>query len=69
MEELGWQQDSIAEKMLLYQRANGGWPQYKGDPTNYQKEISEEHRAQLIKDKNLPDATIDDKSTTYEINH
>lgn len=62
-------QDTIAEKMLLYQRANGGWPQYKGNATDYRKKITDEHKAQLLKDKKLPYATIDDKSTTYEINY
>ncbi|MEZ4904078.1 MAG: hypothetical protein R2822_21190 [Spirosomataceae bacterium] len=27
--------DSIAERMLLYQRNNGGWPQPGGNPINY----------------------------------
>ncbi|WP_223816199.1 pectate lyase [Adhaeribacter rhizoryzae] len=55
--------------MLNYQRDNGGWPQYNGNATNYQKNITDEHKALLLKDKNKPDATIDDKSTTYEINY
>ncbi|GEO05390.1 pectate lyase [Adhaeribacter aerolatus] len=55
--------------MLLYQRANGGWPQYKGNATDYRKKITVAQKAQLLIDKTLPDATIDDKSTTYEINY
>ena len=55
--------------MLLYQRSNGGWPQYKGDPTDYRLPISAEHRAQLLADKDRGDATLDDRSTTTEIRH
>ncbi|MCB9283835.1 MAG: pectate lyase [Lewinellaceae bacterium] len=61
--------DETAEKMLLYQRANGGWPQYKGDATDYKKPISEEWKEKLLADKNRLDATIDDRSTTLEINY
>ena len=67
-----WQKikiDSIAEKMLLYQRTYGGWPQNRGNATDYNKPISPELKAILLQDKNKPDATIDDKSTTYEINY
>ena len=61
--------DTIAERMLLFQRNNGGWAQYAGDPTDYTRPITEEQKATLLKDKNKLDATIDDKSTTKEINH
>lgn len=61
--------DETAEKMLLYQRANGGWPQYKGDATDYRLPISAELKEKLLADKNLLDATIDDRSTTLEINY
>lgn len=63
----GVRTDPTAEKMLLYQRDNGGWPQYGGDPTDYQQPISSELRKQLIADKKRLDATIDDQSTTGEI--
>jgi len=61
--------DEIAERMLLFQRSNGGWTQYQGNATDYRKSISEEQKAILLSDKNKLDATIDDKSTTYEINY
>ncbi|WP_367389117.1 pectate lyase [Lewinella sp. LCG006] len=61
--------DETAEKMLLYQRANGGWPQYKGDATDYSKEITAELSVKLIADKERLDATLDDRSTTAEIKY
>src|SRR5688500_17271891 len=62
-------QDTLAEKMLLYQRNNGGWTQYQGNATNYRKHITAAQKAVLLNDKNKTDATIDDKSTTLEINY
>ena len=62
-------QDTLAEKMLLYQRNNGGWTQYQGNATNYRKPITTAQKAVLLNDKNKTDATIDDKSTTLEINY
>ena len=59
--------DSTAEKMLLYQRNNGGFPQPHGDPINYAKPISESLKATLLAQKILLDATIDDQATTREI--
>lgn len=60
--------DSVAERMLLYQRNNGGWPQPGGDPINYNNILSESLKISLLADKNKLDATIDDKATTREIN-
>jgi PelA/Pel-15E family pectate lyase len=62
-------QDSTAEKMLLYQRNNGGWTQYRGDATDYKKPVPAALKTTLLNDKNKSDATIDDKSTTLEINY
>ena len=59
--------DSTAEKMLLYQRNNGGFPQPHGDPIQYEKPISVTLKATLLAEKNQMDATIDDQSTTREI--
>jgi PelA/Pel-15E family pectate lyase len=59
--------DSTAEKMLLYQRNNGGFPQPHGDPIKYEKPISDALKAQLLTEKNNLDATIDDEATTREI--
>ena len=59
--------DSTAEKMLLYQRNNGGFPQPHGDAIKYEKPISSALKAQLLAEKNELDATIDDEATTREI--
>lgn len=60
--------DSVAERMLLYQRNNGGWPQPGGDAINYTTILSESLKATLLTEKNKLDATIDDQATTREIN-
>jgi PelA/Pel-15E family pectate lyase len=59
--------DSTAEKMLLYQRNNGGFPQPHGDAIRYERPISPALKAQLLAEKNELDATIDDEATTREI--
>ncbi len=61
--------DSTAERMLLYQRDNGGWPQYHGDATDYTKPLSAEEKAILLADKPEDDATLDDHTTTREIRY
>ena len=60
--------DSVAERMLLYQRSNGGWPQPGGDAINYTKMLPESLMSALLAEKNKLDATIDDQATTREIN-
>jgi PelA/Pel-15E family pectate lyase len=60
--------DSVAERMLLYQRNNGGWPQPGGDAINYTKTLPESLMSALLAEKNKLDATIDDQATTREIN-
>ncbi len=60
--------DSVAERMLIYQRNNGGFPQPKGDPIDYQKMLSQSLISSLLAEKDFLDATIDDKATTREIN-
>ncbi|QHV99887.1 pectate lyase [Spirosoma endbachense] len=55
--------------MLYYQRSNGGWPQPGGDAINYNRILTSTQKQQLIAEKNNLDATIDDKSTTHEINY
>ncbi len=60
--------DSVAERMLLYQRENGGWPQPGGNAINYSLTIKPELRKKLLSDKKVYDTTIDDKATTKEIN-
>jgi len=59
--------DSIAERMLIYQRNNGGWPQPGGNAIDYNKTLPEALKARLRTEKNNLDATIDDQATTREI--
>ncbi len=61
--------DQVAERMLLFQRDNGGWPQPGGNPTDYTKELTPAEQQGLVRDKPKLDATIDDRATTREINH
>lgn len=59
--------DSVAERMLVYQRNNGGWPQPGGNAINYDNTLSESLKTTLLSEKNKLDATIDDQATTREI--
>jgi PelA/Pel-15E family pectate lyase len=62
--------DTTAEKMLLYQRAVGGWPKALGEvKVNYALRISPGARAGLLDSKNQNDATIDNDATTREIHY
>ena len=61
--------DSIAERMLLYQRNNGGWPQPGGDKINYTIPLTPAQKDRLADEKNRLDTTIDDDATTREISH
>ena len=62
--------DTIADKMLLYQRAVGGWPKALGEvKVNYAIRLSAAARAGLLDSQNLNDATIDNDATTREINY
>ena len=64
------QLDTTAEKMLLYQRAVGGWPKALGEvKVNYAARISPGARAGLLDGKNQNDATIDNDATTREIHY
>ena len=46
--------DSVAERMLIYQRNNGGWPQPGGNAIDYAKTLSETLKATLKSEKNKP---------------
>lgn len=59
--------DSVAERILLYQRNNGGWPQPGGNATDYSKTLSETLKTTLKSEKSKLDACIDDRATTTEI--
>ena len=63
-------QDTTAEKMLVFQRAVGGWPKAVGDvKVDYNHPLSAAERAGTLDDKNRNDATIDNNATTREINY
>lgn len=61
--------DQVAERMLLYQRNDGGWPQPGGNAIDYTHELTLQQKSQLVQDKDKRDATIDDRATTREINY
>jgi PelA/Pel-15E family pectate lyase len=61
--------DSVAERMLLYQRSNGGWAQVGGNVIDYNVPISAALKAQLLSEKGKLDTEIDDKTTTSEIKY
>jgi PelA/Pel-15E family pectate lyase len=61
--------DSVAERMLVAQRNNGGWSQPNGDPFDYTKELSSTQKALFLSEKAKLDATIDDDATTKEIRY
>ena len=64
------QTDSIAEKMVIYQRSVGGWTKAVDNvKIDYKKPLSEGDRAAVIDDANRNDATIDNNATTREIKH
>ncbi|MEN5195259.1 pectate lyase [Sphingobacterium faecium] len=60
--------DPMAEKMLIYQLKNGGWPKQLKDKSvvNYDLEISKSLLTR-IKSTTIESATIDNKATTREI--
>jgi PelA/Pel-15E family pectate lyase len=61
--------DSVAERMLLYQRNNGGWAQVGGNVIDYNLPISATLKANLLSEKGKLDTEIDDKTTTSEIKY
>ena len=63
-------QDSIAEKMLVFQRNVGGWPKAVGEvKVSYDRRLSVVERAGTLDDRNRNDATIDNNATTREITY
>ncbi|UOQ68924.1 pectate lyase [Hymenobacter volaticus] len=63
-------QDSIAERMLFYQRTDGGWPKAIGDAkVDYKHPLSTVQKATLTDDAGRNDATIDNNATTREITY
>ncbi|WP_460675641.1 pectate lyase [Hymenobacter coalescens] len=62
--------DSVAERMLVYQRAIGGWPKAVGEKkVDYQHALTAAERAATRKDAGRKDATIDNNATTREITY
>ncbi|MDB5236399.1 MAG: pectate lyase [Hymenobacter sp.] len=63
-------QDTTAEKMLVFQRAIGGWPKAVGMvKVDYRHPLGLVERAGTLDDKNRNDATIDNNATTREITY
>lgn len=64
--------DPVAENMLLYQRANGGWPKHfqGNNKVDYNKQLTEAELRELKAgyEKGI-DATIDNEATTKEIRY
>ncbi len=62
--------DPMAENMLLYQRAAGGWPKAVNEvKVDYTKQLSEAEKKAVIADSMHIDATIDNNATTREIRY
>lgn len=62
--------DTLADKMLVFQRASGGWPKAINDKAiDYKKPLTEAERLQILKDSLANDATIDNQATTRELTH
>jgi PelA/Pel-15E family pectate lyase len=64
--------DPVAENMLLYQRANGGWPKhFQGDrKVDYKRQLTGEEKLELVAGFAAGiDATIDNDATTREIRY
>ncbi len=64
--------DPVAENMLLYQRANGGWPKhFQGDrKVDYNRVLTDDEKVELISGYAAgKDATIDNEATTKEIRY
>lgn len=62
--------DSVAERMLLLQRPNGGWSKsFRGKAVDYKRPLSSEDSISAETERKLFDTTIDNGSTTREIKH
>ena len=62
--------DSIAENMLVYQRAIGGWPKAVNEiKVDYTKQLTETEKKAIIADSLHIDPTIDNGATTKEIKY
>ncbi|HMO60986.1 MAG TPA: pectate lyase [Ferruginibacter sp.] len=63
--------DTVAENMLLFQRANGGWPKhFNKEKINYRHLFSETEKKEIQAGyESGIDATIDNNATTREIRY
>lgn len=62
--------DPVAENMLAYQRAAGGWPKAVDEiKVDYNKVLSDAERAAIKNDSMHKDATIDNAATMREIRY
>jgi len=62
------QKDSVAENMLVYQRAIGGWPKAVDMiPVKYEKKLTNAERALIQADSLHEDATFDNSATSREV--
>lgn len=62
--------DPIAENMLVYQRAVGGWPKAVNEvKVNYNTPLAEAEKRTIRNDSEHIDATIDNNATTREIRY
>jgi hypothetical protein len=63
-------QDTTAEKMLAFQRSNGGWPKAVNEvKVDYRHLMSAADLAAARRDAGATDATIDNNATTREITY
>lgn len=62
--------DPLAENMLVYQRAIGGWPKAIGKVVvKYEQVLSDAEKQEIKADSLHKDATIDNKATSREIRY
>ncbi|AHJ97138.1 pectate lyase [Hymenobacter swuensis] len=62
--------DSVADRMLVYQRAVGGWPKAVNEvKVKYDHPLTAAERAAARAITSKPDATIDNEATTREIRY
>jgi PelA/Pel-15E family pectate lyase len=62
--------DAVAENMLVYQRAIGGWPKAINDiKVDYKKALTPAERKLIIADSLKNDPTIDNGATTKEMRY
>jgi PelA/Pel-15E family pectate lyase len=63
-------QDAVADNMVVYQRAWGGWPKHINEvKIDYNKPLFEEQKHDIIADSLHPDCTIDNGATVKEIRY